>query len=116
MGEQSDAGCAVWFAAPGGAQYELFGDERDAAIDAAAMALHGETMVLGLQCADGRVVAADDWQAFIAEQDRMIAAERAAPVPERSPTRKVADPFRGSAVEVDVDAPAWLGREIRPND
>jgi hypothetical protein len=88
----------------------LFPDETEAAQLAVAMEDQGHCVVVGVEFKDGRVLRRDDWPAYCAAATEagMRAGETTAAW-KAGPTREVLDPFDAIAVNVDADAPAWLG-------
>ena len=102
---------ALWYRRYGHMSYDICGSEEEAADRAVGM-LEAETGAAeGIQFPDGRLVGVDDWPAYEEAEIRRMQASSAAvraakPVP---PGRKITAPFGGGEVEVDAEAPGWLG-------
>lgn len=104
-------GCALWYRNYGTLRYDLYGSEEEAAASAVYMMDTGNCAVTGVSFPDGRAVKREDWQAYADAEERIFAAEAAAPPYEPPPSKTISSPF-GEA-RVPPDAPAWLG-EVRP--
>lgn len=105
--------CALWYMRYHSAYYMLADSERDAAASAYWMIDDGGGSPMGVQFPDRRTLHIDEWPAFEAYQrDREVeeAEARNHPV-EPHPTRTILDPFQGQRVDVEIDAPAWLGKQ-----
>lgn len=104
--------CAVWYEQGNGVDYNIDDSESEAA-DCAVILENGDwpADILGVQFSDGRAIPARDWAALTEARERARQREasgsRWTPPP---PTRTVGNPFSGEPVEVDADAPEWLGR------
>jgi hypothetical protein len=106
---------ALWYMRYHSPGYELFDDEAEAARAAVYMGADGHAAPAGVQFADGRVIACEDWPAYREAARDMQEAERrqyehqvaAQPVPER----KIRTPFGGRELNVAADEPGWLGRQ-----
>ena len=74
---------------------------------------YGEGVPVGVQLADGCTLRVEEWPAFaeyLRKEEEAESERRAKPYVPR-PKRTVLDPFEGQTVELDVDEPAWLGRD-----
>lgn len=97
--------------------YDLFDDERTAALDAAGFeASNGPGSVLGVQFPDGRAVPAAEWAAMDEGRRRLrqFAIQNAQAVAVEPEPHTVRDPFTLTAVEVTCGDPAWLGLHDTP--
>lgn len=103
--------CAVWYDGRGGIDYDLCDDETEAASVAAGLYESDDApTILGVQFADGRLVKADQWEAFTQAKKAQAAMWAEAYARPRPAMRTVRDPFTGEAVDVEADEPGWLGR------
>jgi hypothetical protein len=103
--------CAVWYWRLGEVGYQLYDSEERAATGAFRMMDWEQGAPVCVQYADGRVVLVEDWTAYRNVCDRVLDAERSGRPAAPRPTRTVKAPFGdGRLVEVDADAPAWLGQ------
>lgn len=116
MSEESEETCAVWYARRGGHYFELFDEEYDAVQFACGLDDDDDSLVEGVQFADGRTHERGKWPALAAEQAKRIARESerlrtAPPRPDPVRLRDVRSPFCKQVVGVwDVDeAPDWIG-------
>jgi hypothetical protein len=108
--------CAVWYFRRGGHYFELFEDEEEAVTFADAVDDDDDSIVEGVQFADGHTHERDKWPGLAAYQARReaLAAERRKtepPRPDPVRLRDVRSPFCKNVVGVwDVDeAPDWIG-------
>jgi len=101
---------AAWRLHLGVADYDLEDDEAAAAHTAALAAVYSDDTVLGAQFADGRIIPAEQWDAY--QQELTAVRERRA---ERStapplPTRDIRDPFTRRYMRIEETEPAWVGQ------
>lgn len=102
--------CAVWYVGRYGVDFDTCTDEAEAASVAAGLHNGDEAAtILGVQFADGRLVKAEEWQAFADARKRSAAMWAEAAARPQPATRTIRDPFTGEALEVEVDEPDWLG-------
>ena len=102
-------GVALWYWRYHSIYYDIWDSEEEAAGIAAGMEDNGGASVAGAQFPDGRVIAAEDWQALAEARDRLWSAQ-SEPVREKPrPQRKITAPFGGGTTEIDADEPTWLG-------
>jgi hypothetical protein len=105
-------GVALWYWRYHSMDYSLWDDEEEAAGIAAAMRVDGGGVPAGIQFQDGRLIAAGEWPAYGAAQERREQYE-AEWVPEPHPRRKITAPFGGGQIEIDAREPSWLGVTTR---
>lgn len=111
----SEPTCAVWFWRYHSIGVDTFDSEDSAVAFALGCEEEGSASIAGIQYADGRFVAVDDWTALDEYRDRRDAwwdeaAKRADDGP-RPELRVVSPPFeaKGQTVTVDASEPSWLG-------
>ena len=70
---------------------------------------NGGASPAGVQFLDGRVIAAEDWQALAEARERLWRAQSEPVRGSPRPQRKITAPFGGGTIEIDANEPAWLG-------
>lgn len=110
MADEQDQ-VALWYWQGGHADYELYGSEADAADAAVSMEAAETGAPAGVQFADGRIIELEAWPEYPqADRRRSRRMSRwATGRRELPPQRTVTAPFGGGEIEIDADAPSWLG-------
>lgn len=103
---------ALWYRRYRVTDYSIWDSEEEAAGIAAAMEDDGAGVVKGVQFQDGRLIPAEEWEAFARARERRERAwEEREAKQEPRPKRKITAPFGGGIIEIDAREPSWLGEQ-----